>query len=108
MNRRQIGILLVVGVIIIGASIQWLGPGLVVTHPIDVDSGGYTLVHRRGFDLILTYHPRPGGIGKETSIRLILLPLVLLGIYGAVLAISRNRRSGTNYPKQQEQNEPNS
>ena len=72
MNRRLIGILLIVGVIIIGAAIQQFGPGLII---------------------VKHYTPTSptGGLVKETRIRATLAPLVLLGICGAVLAIRRKQ-----------------
>ena len=76
LDRRLIGILLVVGVILFGAAYQWLGPGLIVTDypatPPAAVSQGIT-------------------IGKRTSYHFALIPLVVLGIVGFVLAIIPKR-----------------
>ena len=79
-NRKLIGILLIVAVTVVGAVIQWLGPGLITTEhpplpPPSVTPQGFTVVT---------------GIEK-TSYHIALIPLVLVGIAGLVLAMIPTR-----------------
>jgi hypothetical protein len=76
LDRRLIGILLVVGVILIGAAYQWLGPGLVVTDypptPPEAVAQDITILQRT------SYHPA-------------LIPLVVVGVIGLVLGMIPKR-----------------
>jgi hypothetical protein len=76
LDRQLIGILLVIGVIVFGAAYQWLGPGLIATDypptPPEGAAQGITVAER-------------------TSYRFGLIPLVILGILGFVLAMIPKR-----------------
>jgi hypothetical protein len=75
-NKQLIGILLLVGVIACGAAYQWLGPGLITSDnpatPPEMAAQGITLMTRT------VYH-------------VALIPLVMMGIVGLVLAMIPKR-----------------
>ena len=75
-NRRLIGVLLVIAVLVLGGAIQWFGPGLMTTdYPVTPPAAaaqGITLMAR-------------------TSYHIALIPLVILGIAGAVLSLTPKR-----------------
>jgi len=75
-NKQLIGILLLVGVIACGAAYQWLGPGLITSDnpatPPEMAAQGITLMTRT------VYH-------------VALIPLVMMGIMGLVLAMIPKR-----------------
>ena len=79
-NRQLVGILLVAGVILFAAIFQWIGPGLIITdHPPSpppvTTAQGVTITTIEG----------------RTSYHFALIPLVIVGITGFILAMLPKR-----------------
>ena len=80
LDRQLIGILLVLAVILVGVVIQLLGPGLIVTEHAPLPPPTVT---PQGFTDVTSI--------EKSSFHFALIPLVVIGIVGFVLAMTPKR-----------------